>query len=98
RVGLLEPHGRRARTNGRCALSTPYRTVSDLDVAGKRVLVRLDLNVPFTRASSGDDGSREGRVVADDTRIRASLPTLEGLLARGATLILMSHLGRPKGA
>jgi phosphoglycerate kinase len=72
--------------------------VDDLDVAGKRVLVRLDLNVPVTRSSSGDReaDSTSGGVVGDDTRIRASLPTLERLLAGGATLILMSHLGRPK--
>lgn len=61
--------------------------------------MRLDLNVPFTRVGGGDVGSdaAAGRVVADDTRIRASLPTLERLLAGGATLTLMSHLGRPKG-
>jgi len=55
-------------------------------VRGKRVLVRLDLNVPL-----------DGGQVADDTRIAASVPTVEELLDRGATLFLMSHLGRPKG-
>ncbi len=67
------------------------RSIDDLDVAGRRVLVRVDFNVPLAERA---DGTIE---VGDDTRIRASLPTIEELRARGARLVLVSHLGRPKG-
>src|SRR3954454_24691840 len=69
-------------------MARPLRGVDSLgDVQGKRVLVRSDLNVPLD----------EGRVT-DDGRIRASLPLLQDLLARGARVIVAAHLGRPKGA
>ena len=71
------------------------RTLDDLlevGVAGRRVLVRCDLNVPL---GSGEHGRRE---VSDDGRIRAALPVLEKLLDAGARVIVVTHLGRPKGA
>ena len=66
-------------------------TLDDLDVAGKRVLVRADLNVPL---ADGPDGTR---VITDDGRIRASIPTLSNLVGRGAKVVVAAHLGRPKG-
>ncbi len=67
------------------------KDLSSLDVAGKRVFLRCDLNVPLK-----DDGSGR-RVITDDGRIRASLPTIKELLNRGASLVIAAHLGRPKG-
>ena len=63
--------------------------IDDLDVSGRRVLVRSDLNVPFDKSGSG--------VITDDGRIRASLPVIRKLAERGARVVVMAHLGRPKG-
>ncbi len=67
------------------------KTIDDLDVAGRRVLLRADLNVPL------DLKDPENPRITDDGRIRASLPVVEKLSARGAKVIILAHLGRPKG-
>jgi len=66
------------------------RSIEDLDVSGKRVLLRSDLNVPLDKKGSGE--------ISDDGRIRASLPVISKLSGRGARVIVLAHLGRPKGA
>ena len=63
-----------------------FRTLDDLDVAGKRVLLRADLNVPV----------KDGQVT-DATRIERLAPTIEALIQKGARVVVMSHFGRPKG-
>src|SRR5438045_720583 len=62
------------------------KTVADVDVKGKKVLMRVDFNVPL-----------EGSRITDDRRIQQALPTIRNVLDRGGRLVLMSHLGRPKG-
>jgi phosphoglycerate kinase len=83
-VGLQLSDGRPHHTHGGATLKA---SITSVEVAAKRVLVREDLNVPI---------SKEGGI-ADDARIRAAAPTLKHLAERGAKVIVMSHLGRPKG-
>ena len=88
-MGLLEPHGRHRCGDGRARLSVSrFKTLDDLpdDLTGKKVLVRVDLNVPM-----------DGAKVTDDTRLRAMLPTVLELSDRGAIVLLLSHFDRPKG-
>ena len=73
-------------------MSGELRTIDDLDVEGRRVLLRADFNVPVTAASAGVPVR-----VVDDTRIRAALSTIDELGRRGARVVLISHLGRPRG-
>ncbi len=65
------------------------KTVKDVDVAGKKVLLRCDFNVPMAKDASG--------VITDDKRIRAALPTIQYLLEQGAAVVACSHMGKPKG-
>ena len=65
------------------------KTLRDVDLAGKRVVMRVDFNVPMAKDGSGK--------ITDDTRVQAALPSIKYVLEQGASLVLMSHLGRPKG-
>ena len=66
----------------------PYKTIQDVDLDGKQILMRADYNVPLTE---------DGRI-ADDYRITASLPTLHYLIEHGAKIVIIAHLGRPKSS
>src|SRR5262245_52793863 len=94
-MGLLESHGRHGRGDGEAGLTEParpaapmtsFRTLDQADVKGKRVLVRVDLNVPM-----------ENGQVSDMTRIERVAPTVRELADKGGKVVLLSHFGRPKG-
>jgi phosphoglycerate kinase len=85
-AGSDPPHGEPDHEGDMSQAPHSLPVIDELDVEGQRVLVRCDLNVPL----------EDGRI-ADDMRIRASIPTLDALLKRGARLAVCSHLGRPKG-
>ena len=87
-MGFFEPHGRYGSSDGAADLIVgDFRSIDDMpDLAGKRVLVRVDLNVPMS------DG-----YVSDATRLSAAVPTIATLADRGAVVLLLSHFGRPKG-
>src|SRR4029078_1205773 len=92
-MGLFQPHGGHRRGDGQTSLAarrqrvmTAFRTLDHVDVKGKRVLMRVDLNVPV-----------ENRVVSDSTRIERVAPAITEISDKGGKVILLSHFGRPKG-
>jgi len=86
-MGLLQPHGRYRRRDGQADLIVAaFRTLDEVDLRDKRVLLRVDLNVPM-----------ENGKVADMTRIERVVPTIEEIARKGGKAILLSHFGRPKG-
>src|SRR5690348_506148 len=97
-MGLLQSHGRHRGSDGQArliaasrfflklAVMPTFRSLDDADVKGRRVLVRVDLNVPM------QDGK-----VTDSTRIEEIVPTIAELTGKGGKVILLSHFGRPKG-
>src|ERR1700722_7990165 len=86
-MGLFQPHGRHGGGDGQADLEPmAFRTLDDLSVKGKRVLVRADLNVPMT------DGK-----IGDMTRIERQAPTIRELAEKGTRVIVLSHFDRPKG-
>jgi phosphoglycerate kinase len=86
-MGLFQSHGGHRRRHGQADLTVAdFRTLDDVDLRGKRVLLRVDLNVPMA-----------GGKVGDPTRIERMAPTVAEIAARGGKVILLSHFGRPKG-
>ena len=85
-MGLLKPSRRPSRSRRKVSLTYMAQALQSFDVAGKRVFLRCDLNVPLKNG-----------VITDDGRIRASLPTIKTLIANGASIVIAAHLGRPKG-
>src|ERR1700744_3407000 len=90
-MGVLQPDGRYCRCNGEAGMTrsaplAPFPTLDEAQLAGKSVLVRVDLNVPM------EDGK-----VSDGTRMDRILPNLRELSDKGAKVIVLSHMGRPKG-
>src|SRR6185437_4115252 len=92
-MGLLQPHGRYRRRDGQADLisragpgMSAFRTLDHVDVKGKRVLVRVDLNVPV-----------ENGIVTDATRIERIASAITEIADKGGKVILLSHFGRPKG-
>src|SRR3989344_3716156 len=84
-MGICKPSGRALFVYSFASMKIPQ--IKDIDVKGKRVLVRVDFNVSLSH----------GNVITNDKRIRESLPTIQYLVAHGATAVLLSHLGRPMG-